>query len=151
MEAPTRAVAAFNHLQQQPIGRRGRHGRGSSRRGRLLLVAIFFVLRSTDLLMYFGSHANNRAQLLSPIIAGGIWTTALLIAIGCRQNWARYILNSLLVLSVIFSFVGSLILLQEGTQDHMPIAMLLIVGLVNAGLFWCLLLSPSIRRLAKRA
>ncbi len=141
-----RAVKDLPH----PIVRRRGHRRASSQRGRLLLLLIFLLLRVSDLLIYFATPAANKTQLLGPIITGGIWTTAFLIAIGYRKNWARYILSVLMILSVIASSMFAVTLLQEELPDRRAIAILFISTVITGGAFLCLISSANIRRLTHR-
>ena len=78
-----------------------------------------------------------------------IWTTALLIGIWYRQNWCRYILIVLLLLTV----VVFMILVPEGMVifgDDMLLVLFGGLALAYAAIAWVLISSRDIRRLTNR-
>lgn len=124
--------------------------RGSqSKRGRLLLVAIFVALRISDAVILFGAGPYGGSEVLSSVITTGIWTTALLVAIGYRQNWARYILVGLLFLGVLGFLIVAPMIAKDEVKSPTMVTVLCITTIINAGAAWCLISSSSIRRLLK--
>jgi hypothetical protein len=129
--------------------RRRRKGQRSSRskRGRLLLVAIFVAFRVSDALMFFAAGPHDKTQLVTSLITSAVWTTALLVAIAYRQNWARYILIFLLILGVAFFLIVAPVILKDEVDNPAMVPVLCITALINALSAWCLISASSIRRL----
>ncbi len=84
--------------------------------------------------------------LLSSVITGAIWTTALLIAIALRKSWARLILLALLGLGTVAAAI-SLPLAFDIPQLWTPLVATL---LVSASSFAWLCYSRDVRRLTGR-
>ena len=139
-------------LEPHPSRRRRKGQRSSrSKRGRLLLVAIFIAFRISDALMLFAAGPYNNSQLVGSIITTGIWTTALLVAIAYRKNWARYFLIILLILAVVTSFIVVPEILKVEITNPVLFTLLCLTTLINAGIAWCLISAPSIRHLTNRS
>jgi peptidoglycan/LPS O-acetylase OafA/YrhL len=122
-----------------PEKRPGRHKHGSSRKGRIWIVAIFCILRLLDgALLYKVPHTNKLEALL---LIEGIWTTVLLAAIWYRRNWARVILAVALLAAGISCLVveagftdkgaegGHGLLMFGVTAGQMAVAFILIFSL----------------------
>ncbi len=127
-----------------------RRQQGSVTRGKVLLVVIFCVLRGVDLLMYFGTTGSDKTRLLASIITTGIWTTALLVGIWKRQNWARYFLIVLVLLGVFAYALFTPDVVQDKGTGSPLLAVFIIAGAANAGIAFCLIRSRHIRRLCQR-
>ena len=129
--------------------RRSHPSRESDFRGRLWLILIFLALRGIEVFMYLAVPARNNSQLLGSMLSTVIWTTALLIGIWYRQNWCRYILIVLLLLTV----VVFMILVPEGMVifgDDMLLVLFGGLALAYAAIAWVLISSRDIRRLTNR-
>jgi lipoprotein signal peptidase len=117
----------------------------------LLLVAIFLAFRVSDALMLFAAGPYNNSQLVGSIITTGIWTTALLVAIAYRKNWARYFLIILLIIAVVGTFIILPELLKVEITSPVLFTVLCLTTVLNAGIAWCLISAPSIRHLTNRS
>jgi hypothetical protein len=137
--------------------RRARRQKERSRtrglRARWLLILIFCALRLADLLYYFGFQAAidraDKSRLLGAIVAGVIWTTALLMGVWLRRDWCRYVLMIFLGLAV----AGALIAIPSVLPmlaSHNAVAILGAGTLINAAIAWLLAWSPDIKRLTNR-
>jgi len=116
----------------------------------MLLLAIFFILRALDVLIYFEWPSSNKSAVLFSMINNVIWTTALLAAIWFRRVWARYILIFFLPLGVI----SALILLPDFwiklDTDNRLIVILTTTLIVHSGVAWFLMFSRDLDRLTGR-
>jgi len=127
--------------------RRKSQNRGTSSRGRFLLVIMFLALRVADAVMYFGSPPGNERNMLSSILTSAIWTTALLVVIGYRKNWARYALGIILALGILGSIIVLPASFEKEIRDRSLVVIISILSFIYVGILWCLIASPSIKRL----
>jgi hypothetical protein len=129
--------------------RRSRSSGGSEFRGKLWLIFIFLALRSIEVFMYLLVPTENNTRVLASLINTVIWTTALLIGIWYRQNWCRYVLIAMLILTV----VTFMIIVPEAVvllDDDMLFVLFGGIALAYAAMVWVLISSPDIRRLTDR-
>lgn len=122
---------------------------GSSRRGKVWLVLIFFALRGMDAYMYFGNPFGISSQLAGAILSAMVWTTALLAGIWFRQSWCRHVLPIFLLLGsigvmIVYSSVNSPVTIES------MIVFFAGFGLGNTAIAWALITSPDIKRLTNR-
>ena len=68
------------------------HHRGKASSARIGLVVIFVLLRLIDGLFFLSLPTNPNGLALAAMIGAFLWTTALLVAVWRRQEWARIIL-----------------------------------------------------------
>jgi len=129
--------------------RRSHSSRGSDFRGRLWLILIFLALRGIEVVMYLAFPEVYSPQVVGSTINNVIWSAALLTGIWYRQNWCRYILIALLLISVITLMIllpDALVLLE----DDMIVVLLAGITLAYVAVVWILISSPDIRRLTDR-
>lgn len=126
-------------------GRRRRKERSAEKffRARLWLVGLWFLLRVTDVAVYFSLDITNQA-LPGLMVSTFLWSTVLLIAIGFRQSWARYFLFALQLLGGVLALAGSIYILAEGYNGAGTV---FLVGLLYSVVAWILITSPDIKRL----
>lgn len=99
--------------------------------------------------MYLLVPTENNTKVLGSLINTVIWTTALLIGIWYRQNWCRYVLIAMLILTV----VTFMIIVPEAVvllDDDMLFVLFGGIALAYAAMVWVLISSPDIRRLTDR-
>src|SRR5687768_14387418 len=145
-------------LQDEHRHRRRRTGRkyGSShfRKGRVVLVAVFFALRAVDVLIYLLARAEpagfDRARLVSFLVCLALWTTSLLVGMWLRQAWARYLMIAFVFLS---GLVELLWLPSAFFEVPGPILqpILTAIGVIHAGILYALIGIPAVRRLTSQA
>jgi hypothetical protein len=145
--------ASESSLPLKPHAHRRKRSRsrlGSSFRGKLSLIAMFFILRALDVFIYFEWPGTDKSALLFSIINNIIWTTALLAAVWFRKGWARYVLILFLPLGVL----SGLILLPDFwikfDADNRVIVILSAALIVNATVAWFLMFSRDLDRLTGR-
>ena len=80
------------------------------------------------------------------VILIGIWTTALLIAIWRRQQWARIVTIALFILCT----VTAMVLIPSSSQNLPLLTAYAVAGLVTVGTSTWLIYSRDIRRLTSR-
>jgi hypothetical protein len=97
--------------------------------------------------MYFGPPPGNERNLLSSILINAVWTTPLLVAIGYRKDWARYALGVLMALGILGAIVFFPASFEKELRDRNVVAVLSILAVIYVGILWCLIASPSIKRL----
>lgn len=90
-------------------------GRGSSRRARLVLLAIFLVYCGLDAWLLWIAPPEARHDLLGSLILWLLGITGSLLAIWLRQNWARYVLCLILGAMLVLSGIAVAQILQAGT------------------------------------
>ena len=100
--------------------------------------------------MFFGSPEGHRFALTGSLITNAIWTTALLVGIGYRQNWARNILIGLLVLAMIGATIFFPAIFDAKIADNTLYLILGLDTLIKAVVMWVLISNSAIRRLAGR-
>lgn len=128
-----------------------RHSRGSAERGKLLLIAIFCVLRGIDALIYFGTPSGDKSRLVAALAVGAVWTTAILFGIWCRQNWARYVLIALVLLNIFgYVLLAPDLVAAKGISNPL-LRIFIISGIAYVGVALCLIRSRDIRRLSNRS
>ena len=105
---------------------------------RMWLVGIFVFFRLLDVAMVMVTAPAKRSQMVAALVLGALWTTTLLVGVWMRKRWARYILISLLfvtLLPVLFVILEQLSLGQPLT----PASFLQILANVTAAvLLMCL-------------
>ena len=91
--------------RDRALRRRSKSRRGKSSTGRIYIFLIFLWLRSIDIAVLFGVYPNippsHQHELLWAVLINAFWTTALTIAIGFRQAWAKYLMGGTLMLVII--------------------------------------------------
>jgi len=115
--------------------------------GRAVLVVIFILFLGLDLGMYFTTPEEQRHALLGQTIIRQLWTVALLAAIWCGQNWARYTLIALLLLGTLF-FIPVVMELFDLGLGISPFAILWLM--VNLAVMAAMIYLPAIRELTRR-
>ena len=124
---------------------------GSSRRGRLWLILIFFAMQGADAILYFGAPPSNRFHLLGSIITSTIWTTALLGGIWYRNNWCRYVLFFLLMFNVVLPVIQIYdVWLLRHIVNFTALYSIIAATVIFGGVAWTLIFSPDIKRLTSR-
>jgi len=129
--------------------RKRRPRRGNHTRARIWLVLIWIALRCIDAPYYLVIPEDHKTRMIGAILNDLVWSTVLLSAIGCRQNWARYFM----VISLLSSFVFSFIALQGPVivPVSSPILMTMVAnGVVDLVVVIVLIFSPDIMRLTNR-
>ena len=129
--------------------RRSHSSQGSDFRGRLWLILIFLALRGIEVVTYLLVPEENNSRLIGSIINNAIWSAALLTGIWYRQNWCRYILIGLLLVTVVTLMIvlpDALVLLG----DDLIVVLLAGITLAYVAIVWVLISSPDIRRLTDR-
>jgi len=132
-----------------PGYRKGRTA-GSSRRGRVLLILIFCVLRVADALVCFSGPASARSPAVAAVLIGALWTTSLMVGIWFRQEWCRWALMVVLLLSIL----SAMFFLRDAFDLPVhagPILVLLVIALINSGAAWGVIQLRDIRRLTSRS
>lgn len=112
--------------------------------GRIVLVIIFLLFGGLDAFVYLTTPEEQQRMVLSATIIRQLWTLALLGAMWCRKNWARYALIGLLFAGVIFFIPVCLELVDRGAT--IPPAVIAFV-LANLAVMWALIYLPAIRNL----
>jgi hypothetical protein len=115
--------------------------------GRIALVVIFLLFLGLDLGVYFTTPEEQQHELLGQTIVRQLWTFALLGAIWCGQNWARYVLIALLMLGALF-FIPVVMELIDLGLGISPFAIFWIV--VNLSVMAAMIYLPAIRDLTHR-
>lgn len=115
--------------------------------GRIIIIGIFLCFAVLNTFIYLQAEHDDRKSALAVIIVGSLWTTVLLAAIWCRQDWARYVLAGTLFLGVVISAATFPELLQHDTEipPVLPIGIL-----VNFIIMLLIAFLPPIRDLTKR-
>jgi hypothetical protein len=151
---PVRSQLAGAPAQElRPSGYPGyRKGRtsGSSRRGRLLLIAIFCALRGADILIIIAGAAGLRSPATAAVLTGALWTTTLLVGIWFRQEWCRWALMTVLmgcILAATYFLRGAFDL----PLHYSSLAVLGVVALIDASAAWAVIELRDIRRLTSRS
>ncbi len=121
--------------------------RGSVGMGRIVLIVIFVVFRVVDLLTILSVPLERREHILGSMFVSLLWTTVFLIAIWMGQNWARYVLATLLAISIFFLAVFIPDILSNG--GSLPF-ILPVSGLVNLIVIIVLIYLPSLQLMTKR-
>jgi hypothetical protein len=113
------------------------------------LIFIFLALRSIEVFMFLLVPAESNSRVLGSMINTVIWTTALLIGIWYRQNWCRYILIAILLLTVVTLMI---IVPEAVVLLDAEILFVLFAGitLAYAAIIWVLISNSDIRRLTDR-
>jgi len=96
-------------------------GRGSSKRARLVLLAIFLIYWALDGWLLWIVPPEARHGVLGILILWLLGISGALLAIWFRQNWARYVLCLILGAMLVLSGLAVAQVLQGGT----PFALLL--------------------------
>jgi hypothetical protein len=133
--------------QQTP---RPRQRRGSLPRGRAWLIAIFILLRGTDVLLYTVAPAAQKSQLLICILISALWTTVFLIGAWKRQNWCRHALIGLLLLSIACLAIFVPATFPALATDLKTLGVLVAATASYATILWALMVSRDIKRLTDR-
>ncbi len=124
--------------------------RGNFTKGRIWIVFIFLLLRAMDFLLYYSVHTMpNTSRLIGDIIAATLWSAVLLTLVWMRQNWARYAMGILLLLSVAVALIT-----EAAYAEFLPGNMTLLmvtytIGQLTAALI--LIFSPSIQKLTSHS
>jgi hypothetical protein len=126
------------------------HYRGRADRGRMWVVVIFAVLGGLNGLGYLVGAQFDRRDVLAMALVSFLWTTVLLIGVWRRQNWCRYILAALLILSILISIVLFPEILPVARVIPILGALFVMQGIIHSVVAWALLASPDIRRLADK-
>lgn len=131
----------------RPPPRPRRHHHGKAGRARLGLVVIFLLLRLIDGLFFLALPTGPHGPALAAIIGASLWTTALLVAIWRRQEWARIILLALFGISGVTASI-----VAPSVWDNDPLITAFITGgvIVVACGIW-LGYSRDVHRLISRA
>ena len=125
---------------------RRHHHHGKASRARIGLVVVFVLFRLLDFMALYGVPEELNRPVISSVITGSIWSTALLLGVWLRKSWARFILIALVGLATI-----GLIILFPILADYPAMTPTLVCELlVNAGVFAWLTLSRDVRRLVSR-
>jgi len=129
---------------------RSRSLHGSSLRGKISLIAMFFMLRALDVFILVEWPAVNKSEVFFSIINHAIWTTALLAAIWFRKGWARYVLIFFMPLGIL----AALILLPDFwikfEADNRLVAIFSATLIVQGTVAWLLIFSRDLERLTGR-
>lgn len=120
---------------------RRRHRHSKWRNGRFYVFLIFLWLRVADVValtcVYPHLPSAQRPAVICWVLVTAIWSTVLLIAIWCRQKWAKFILAGSLLCTVIFVWAGipglpdvphpkrDSMLILEFTIAYFPVALVL--------------------------
>jgi len=97
-----------------------------------------------------GIPAYRRRDLLAYEAAPVILSTALLIAIGYRHNWARYLLIIMLGVRIAAAMIFFPALFQVNLTDHANLVFILSGPVLDCLVVWALIALPDIRRLTSR-
>ncbi len=119
----------------------------SKKTGRLILASFYIVYCVIYTATILTIPAESNHQLVGSTIVTMLWTTVLFGAIWQGQNWARYILLALLVVTIAFSL--PMFAEVESAGFHMPPMMWLLI-LVHVAVFFTLIYSSSIRALVRK-
>lgn len=130
--------------RQQIKPRRHRHGKASRARGGLIII--FALLRLVDVFFLIALTSGPSSLAVVTVILIGIWTTALLIAIWRRQQWARIVTIALFILCT----VTAMVLIPSSSQNLPLLTAYAVAGLVTVGTSTWLIYSRDIRRLTSR-
>jgi hypothetical protein len=114
------------------------------------VVVIFAVLGGLNGLGYLVGAQFDRRDVLAMALVSFLWTTVLLIGVWRRQNWCRYILAALLILSILISIVLFPEILPVARVIPILGALFVMQGIIHSVVAWALLASPDIRRLADK-
>ena len=126
---------------------RRQHHRGKASRARIGLLVIFTLLRLVDMLFFMALPTGPHGPAVAAMIAAFLWTTALLVAIWRRQEWARIIL--LIVFGV--SAVTASIMAPAVWENQPLITAFVIGGVIVIGCGVWLGYSRDVHRLISRA
>ncbi len=122
------------------------HRNGKASRGRVGLVVVFGLLRIVDVFFLLALPTGPSSLPFLAIILAAMWTTAVLIAIWRRQQWARIIMIGLFILVAI----AAMVLIPTSTADTPLLTAYVIAAVVSAGSSAWLLRSRDVRRLTSR-
>lgn len=112
-------------------------------------MPIFFALRAVEAFYYFESRTSHKSLLTGAIIVYILWTTAFLVGIWFRQNWARYGLLIFLLIGVVAEvFLVLTLAVQTDTVNQTMLVPLTGVS-IKAAIIWFLVTSEDIRRLVR--
>lgn len=114
-------------------------------RGRAWLVLIWIVLRSLDGAIFFLVREPGAVQLPIFLLSDIIWTTAMLVALGCRQAWARFGLIAIVALGIAWDVI------HIAQQPSSNLWLFAVDALVRAGVVLFACRSWDIKRLTSRA
>ena len=133
-------------LRPPPRPRR-QHHRGKASHARIGLIVIFVLLRLIDALFFLALPTGPTGLALPALIGAFLWTTALLVGIWRRQEWARIILLVLFGVSA----VAASIMAPSVWENGPLITAIMTGGVIVIGCGIWLSYSRDVYRLISRA
>jgi hypothetical protein len=99
---------------------------------------------------FFGVADYDKREYIAKSFPWLVATTTLLIAIGCRQNWARYFLAVVLVMHASLNSIPLFLLMHSGLEFSEASFRVISILFVDALIICGVLNLKSIRRLVSR-
>ena len=123
------------------------HHRGKASRARIGLIVIFVLLRLVDALLFLALPSGPTGLAVPGMIGAFLWTTALLVGIWRRQEWALIILHGIFGASA----VAASIIAPSVWENGALITALVVGGAIVVGSGVWLGYSRDVHRLISRA
>jgi hypothetical protein len=142
-------MTSSDDSEELTIESRRTRSREAVQRGRMWVIIIFLSQRLTDFLLYWFTEPSDHPRMVGALLNSAAWTTAMLIGIWCRKNWARYVLATLMVLGVLIAFIFVPSALAEVSIREPIVQVMVLCGVVNGLTVWCLVGVPAVRRLTR--
>jgi hypothetical protein len=117
-------------------------------KGRLWLVVIWIALRALDAAIFISmrrAHNAHNAQMLVFLFSDVLWSTTLLIAVGCRQAWAKFGLVAIVGMGIAWDVIH----ISQAAKDTQGLFVIDCIG--RALVMVVILRSWGIKRLTSRA
>lgn len=123
-----------------------RHRNGNVTRARIGLVVVFVLLRLVDAFFVIALPGGPSGLPFAAVLLTGMWTTAVLIVLWRRQQWARIIMIALFGLAAI----AALVMIPNTSNDTPFVTAYVVLAAVSVGCGAWLLYARDARRLTSR-
>lgn len=133
---------------RRPPPRPRKHRHGDKGRARIGLAVIFCLLLVVEGFFYLALPVDKPGLSIPLLLGGALWTTALLIALWRRQQWARILLIGLFGLFALFATI--MVPNTLGPKDRDLLMAYFVGGLMAIGSGAYLVYSRDMHRLTSR-